>query len=128
MQITGLTPNIMVEDVNQTVEFFQTLLGFTLVNSEPESGQLIWAMLQHGETRLMFQSRNSLGEDIPRFKNLPTGGTLNFYTNVDDVKAWYEKLKGKVEIVQDLQTTFYGATEFSFVDCNGYIFTFAQGV
>jgi uncharacterized glyoxalase superfamily protein PhnB len=126
MQISKITPNIMVEDVNKTVEFYTQVLDFELITSVPESGQFNWAMVQNGETALMFQSRASLTEEVPLFQDRPIGGALTFYTNVADVKAWLEKLKGKVEITHELNTTFYGATEFTFLDCNGHVFTFAQ--
>jgi catechol 2,3-dioxygenase-like lactoylglutathione lyase family enzyme len=35
-----LTPNLMVEDVNRTVAFYQEVLGFELLTSVPEEGQL----------------------------------------------------------------------------------------
>ena len=37
-----LTPNLMVEDVNETVTFYQDVLGFALLASVPEEGQFNW--------------------------------------------------------------------------------------
>lgn len=126
MKLNSLTPNLMVEDVNKTVDWYAETLGFELGMSVPESGEFDWAMIKHGEVTLMFQSRTSLAGDIEAFRDLPVGASGNFYIQVDDVKSLYDKIRESVEIVSDLKKTFYGSEEVSFKDLNGYILTFAQ--
>jgi lactoylglutathione lyase len=121
-----LTPNIMVEDVNNTIEFYQKLLGFEVLVTVPEEGQCAWAMLKRDAVEMMFQSRTSLGEEIPALHQKEIGGSLTFYIEVEDVEGLYEHLKGSVTIVQDMHKTFYGAQEFAIQDCNGFILAFAQ--
>lgn len=121
-----LTPNIMVEDVNRTIDFYKNFLGFELLVSVPEEGQFAWAMLKRDEVEMMFQSRTSLGEEIPALQQKDIGGSLTFYIEVDDVKELYERLRGSVTIVQDMHQTFYGAQEFAIQDCNGFILSFSQ--
>jgi catechol 2,3-dioxygenase-like lactoylglutathione lyase family enzyme len=41
-----LTPNLMVEHVNDTVAFYKDVLGFTLLASVPEEGEFNWAMMK----------------------------------------------------------------------------------
>ncbi|NIR52325.1 bleomycin resistance family protein, partial [candidate division KSB1 bacterium] len=38
MKFRSLTPNVMVEDVNETVEYYKDKLGFELIMSVPEEG------------------------------------------------------------------------------------------
>ena len=38
----------------------------------------------------------------------------------------YKELQDKVEIIADLEDTFYGTIEFSIIDLNGYVVTFAE--
>jgi lactoylglutathione lyase len=121
-----LTPNIMVEDVNRTIEFYQKFLGFELLVTVPEEGQFAWAMMKRGEVEMMFQSRTSLGEEIPALQQKEIGGSLTLYIEVEDVKELYEHLKGNITIVQDMHLTFYGAQEFAVQDCNGFILAFAE--
>ncbi len=45
---------------------------------------------------------------------------------LDSISELYARIKDKVTIVKDLQTTFYGMQEFYIEDCNGYILTFAE--
>ena len=123
-----LTPNIMVEDVNHTIQFYQKFLGFERLATVPEEGLFAWAMLKRDTVELMFQSRTSLGEEIPALQQREIGGSLTFYIEVDDVKELYEHLRGSVTIVQDMHQTFYGALEFSIQDCNGFILAFSETV
>ena len=48
------------------------------------------------------------------------------YIDVEDVKSLFESVKDKVEIVQDMHTTFYGSREFAIKDCSGYILAFSE--
>ena len=126
MTLQSLTPNLMVEDVNAAVDWYKDMLGFELKISNPESGTFEWAMIQSGEATLMFQTRSSLAGELPEFKDMPVGATGNFFIRLDDVKALYDRISGKVKIISDLKKTFYGSEEFSITDNNGYILTFAQ--
>ena len=121
-----LTPNIMVEHVNSTIDFYRDILGFELLASVPEQGTFDWAMMKRDTVEIMFQSRTSLSGDLPRFSDKAIGGTLTLYIDVADIKGLYANLQNKVKLVHDMATTFYGAQEFTIEDCNGYILTFAE--
>ena len=126
MTFKKLTPNLMVEDVEQTLTFYTDVLDFDVLATVPEQGPYDWAMLGKDDVTLMFQARSSLGEEIPALADAPLGGSLTFYTDISGVMAWYERLKDKVEIVQDVHTTFYNTREFAFRDCNGYIVALSE--
>jgi len=126
--LNKMISNLMVEDVNRTVEFYAHFLGFELLTSVPEEGKFEWAMMRRDKVEIMFQARSSLGEDIPALADAPIGGSLTFYTEVTGLKDLYDGLEGKVEIVQDLHITFYGTKEFAFRDCNGYIVAYSEAL
>jgi uncharacterized glyoxalase superfamily protein PhnB len=121
-----LTPNLMVEDVNRTIDFYRDVLGFEVRATVPETGPLDWAMLARDGVTLMFQSRASLSQEIPALADTPIGGSLTLYTEVTGLQVLYEQLRSRIEVVQDLHETFYGTVEFSFRDVNGYIIYFSE--
>lgn len=123
-----LTPNIMVEDVNRTIQFYKEVLGFELITTVPEEGQFGWAMMKRGGVELMFQSRASLTEELPAFADRAIGGSLTFYIEVDGLQDLYAGIKERVTIVQDMHTTFYGMREFAIQDCNGFVLSFSEPV
>ncbi len=126
LHLKNLTPNIMVEDVNDTAEFYRNILNFELVLAVPSQGKLEWALLKCGDVELMIQSRKSLTEEMAHLKGVKIGGSLTFYIEVRNISEMYERIKDTVDVVQELHTTFFGMMEFAIRDCNGYILVFAD--
>ncbi|WP_431214482.1 VOC family protein [Puia sp. P3] len=122
----SLAPNIFVKDINATIAFYEQL-GFGLVMSVPQQGEgdLVWAMMTNGSVTIMFQTLTSLGDTLPIISR-QDGGSLLFYIRLPRIRDFFSQIKGKVNVVQELQKTFYGATEFSITDNNNYVLTFAE--
>jgi len=130
-----LTPNMAVEDVAQSVRFYTEVLGFELkmcvdenrqpADTLPENMACVWANVMHGNVGVMFQQKESFGEDIGVEVD-STGASVSFYIEVEDAEALYETLKEKVSIQKELGTTWYGAKEFYIKDPDGYILGFSS--
>ncbi len=120
----SISPNIFVRDLNKTIAYYRHL-GFEQSMTVPEEGDLVWAMMTCGKVNFMFQSFESLGEELPEISR-QDGGSLLLYIQVEEIRLLYENIKDKVNIIKELEKTFYGATEFSILDLNGYILTFAE--
>jgi uncharacterized glyoxalase superfamily protein PhnB len=121
----SLSPNIFVSNMKETVAFYQQL-GFKITMSVPEGGdELVWAMMVNGNVTLMFQSYESLENELPEISR-KDGGSLLLYINLKDIRGFFEQIKAQVTVLKGLETTFYGATEFSIKDNNGYVLTFAE--
>ncbi len=121
----NLTPNIFVESMDETVAFYQSI-GFTLTMTVPEDGgDLIWAMMTNGNVTFMFQSFVSLGEELPQISR-HNGASMLLYINIKNIREYFELIKDNVTVLKGLDKTFYGATEFSILDNNNYVLTFAE--
>ncbi|HET6255554.1 MAG TPA: VOC family protein [Puia sp.] len=122
----SLAPNLFVRDIRSTIEFYKAL-GFNLVMSVPAEadGNLDWAMVSSGNVTFMFQTFESLGDTLPMISR-QDGGSLLFYIRIQKIRTFFDAIKDKVNVVQGLQKTFYGATEFSITDPNNYLLTFAE--
>jgi uncharacterized glyoxalase superfamily protein PhnB len=121
----SLSPNIFVQDIKATIEFYK-ILGFNLTMSVPEDGpDYVWAMMSNGSVTFMFQTFESLADTLPDISR-KDGGSLLLYINLKGVEAFFDAIKDKVTVLQGLEKTFYGATEFSIRDNNGYVLTFAE--
>ena len=120
-----LSPNIFVNNMAQTIAFYE-ILGFTKTMSVPETGDdFVWVMMVNGTVTFMFQTFESLADDLPEV-NRSNGASQLLYINLKDIRGFFEKIKDKVTVLKGLEKTFYGATEFSIVDCNNYVLTFAE--
>jgi len=121
----NLTPNIFVESMDDTIAFYKSI-GFTLTMTVPEDGgDLIWAMMTNGNVTFMFQSFVSLGEELPQISR-QNGASMLLYINIKKIREYFELIKDKVTVLKGLDKTFYGATEFSILDNNNYVLTFAE--
>jgi len=132
-----ITTNIIVSSVNETIDFYGEVLGFSLVMAVPEDSQQIvttrdvatplgFAIIKRDDVELMIQSRKSLVKELPSLADSPVGTSFTLYIQVDDLEALFNCIKGKVDIIEDLHLTFYGAQEFCIRDRSGYILTFAS--
>ena len=122
----SIAPNIFVRDMNKTIEYYHHL-GFEVAMKVPEEGDVVWAMLSCGSVSFMFQSFESLGEELPEISR-QDGGSLLLYIQTKEIVLFHDRIKDKVNIIKGLEKTFYGATEFSIQDINGYILTFAEQI
>ena len=120
-----LSPNIFVYDMKATIAFYK-VIGFNVSMSVPEDGDdFVWVNMVNGSVTLMFQTFESLGDGLPEISRTD-GGSLLLYINLKNIRQFFTDIKDKVPVLKDLETTFYGATEFSIKDNNGYVLTFAE--
>ena len=121
-----ITTNIMVENVKETIEFYQRQLGFQKVLSVPEDGNsLVFAIVKKDNISIMFQEKKSLLDEYPTLQKDEIIPTFTLFITVKDVERLYEELKNKVEIANELHQTFYGKSEFAIFDNNKNVLTIA---
>lgn len=120
----SVSPNIFVKDINKTIEFYKEL-GFSVVTTVPEQGDPIFALMTCKKVTFMFQTFESIETELPEIKR-QSGGSLLLYIKTKKIREFHNQIKDKVNIIKGLEKTFYGATEFSIQDINGYILTFAE--
>ena len=122
--MNSISPNIFVTDIKKTIDFYKQL-GFKVVTTVPEEGDIFWAMMTCGNVIFMFQSFESLGSDLPMVSR-QNGGSLLLYIKTEEIRKLFDQVKEQVKVIKGLEKTFYGATEFSIEDTNGYLLTFAE--
>ncbi len=121
----SLAPNIFTNNIQETVALY-TLLGFQVTMSVPEQGdELVWMMMVNGSVTIMFQTYASLENELPEISR-KDGGSLLLYITLKNIHDFFESIKDKVKVLKGLENTFYGATEFSILDNNNYVLTFAE--
>lgn len=120
-----LTVNLFVKDINRSIAFYKQL-GFEIVMSVPEQGDLVWAMINCGGVNIMLQTIASMGDELPDIDRTQTSGSLIFYIKLKQIRNFFGQIKDRVEVVKGLEKTFYGATEFTIKDADGFHLTFAE--
>ena len=122
----NVTINIMVKNVKETIEFYESKLGFKSVLTVPESGDVFdFAVISKDDISIMLQEQKSLLGEYPTLKSDDIIPTFTLFIRVDDVMKLYEEVKDKVEIAVEPHKPFYGDAEFAMFDNNGNILTIA---
>ena len=121
-----LTPNLVVSNLQRSLEFYRDVLGFTVAMAVPDEPPHVFAGLQSGAVEIFLNARESAEAEYPAFKGRPIGGTLTLFIDVADVRKAYETLQSRVNVTMPLEKKWYGVTEFAFEDPDGYIITFAE--
>jgi catechol 2,3-dioxygenase-like lactoylglutathione lyase family enzyme len=124
--LTALTPNLIVAEVDRSLAFYRDVLGFTVEQTVPDASPLVFAIVKSGVVELFLNAPGPALEEYPAFKGRPIGGTLTLFVRVAGIRAVYEELAPKVNVVMPLEKKWYGVTEFAFTDPDGYVITFAE--
>ena len=115
-----VTPMIHVPDVRATVDWYRSI-GFEVMTTYDDGGDgLSFAIVAWGDSEVMFNS-DGLASTRDRRE-------VDLYIRSNDVVALRHRLEGRVEIVEDLHDTFYGAREFIIRDINRFWITFGQPI
>ena len=122
-----MTTNLMVENVQKSIAFYEEILGFSVVVSVPNKNNgLQFAILSKDSLMLMVQERSNLIEEYPVLNTEHVQPSVTLYIMVDDFDSLYEEIKNNYTINTVLHTSFYGAREFAITDTDGYVLTFTE--
>ena len=107
MKMTRVTPMLPVRSMPASVEFYQKL-GFEV---DERNEQWRWARLISGDCSLMVDESINAAPTAPRLSVL--------YLYPDDIAVYHAQVRANGVRVPDLETTFYGMTEFRIEDPDG---------
>ncbi|MEP0987157.1 VOC family protein [Ekhidna sp.] len=130
MKLEKLIPNLMVEDISFTLNYYHGVLGFDTVSTWPEADdeELRRAKVRKGDVEIMFQSEKSLKKEIPELRHDDPAGGLTLVIMVTGISEFYNHLYSSLDVVVPLKDTPQGMKQFTVRDVNGYYLTFAESL
>ncbi len=120
-----LSPVLIVDRVEPGAEFWTGRLGFQRTAEVPHGDELGFVILAKDGVEIMYQSRASVGADMPALAEGPYRTVL--FVEVEDLDA-VERAMAGAEIVTPRRTTFYGTMEIAVREPGGNVVVFAQPV
>ena len=117
--MSTLTAMLHVPDVPATIAWYVSI-GFSVIDTGEDEGEMTWAMLAFGEGRVMFDCGGH-ASDAPRRE-------ADLYLEVEGVDALFASLPADVVVQEGLHDTFYGMREFIVRDNNGFWLTFGEPI
>ena len=124
----SITPNLITEDMEGSLDFYVNTLGFAPVMQWPEEGEPTWVAMRFGGAGLSLQLKSEIEKEFPELKNASVGGTVGFYVLMSNLDDYYAAIKDEVEVIAEPKDQFYGMREFTIFDNNGYVFVFAENL
>jgi uncharacterized glyoxalase superfamily protein PhnB len=121
--VKKLTPILFVQAIEPVLSFWTERLGFELTVQVPEGEKLGFVTLRRGPVEIMYQTRDSMKNDIPGVADSPMQGSFLF-VEVEDLDEVERGLEG-VKPVVPRRKTFYGSDELIVREPAGNVVTFA---
>ena len=126
-----LTPNLLVADVERSLDFYTKVLGFARGSTVPEQSPFVFGSVVSGPVEIFFNERETAAKEYPGIAGKPIGITGTMFIELEGtgiIEHLHDRLKRTVPIVMDLVTQWYGVKEFAIADPDGYVITFAERV
>lgn len=119
MRLNALRPIIWTDKLDETIDFYTTVLGFNLGEINADWG---WASLFKDEVGIMLAKPNAHTDfEKPIF-------TGSFYFNTDNVDELWKHLNNKTKVCYEIENFEWGMREFAIYDNNGYLLQFGQNI
>ena len=125
MEIRKLTPVIVVDAIEPCLSFWTDRLGFEKTVEVPEGDRLGFVILVKDGVEVMYQTWESVANDIPSLAEVRGKPTTGLFIEVSDVDAVEKAMKG-VESIMPRRTTFYGMEEVGVREPGCHAVIFAQ--
>lgn len=116
-----ITPVLVVDSVESSLEFWSGRMGFQKVVEVPEGDTIGFVILVKDGAELMIQSLASVQKDEPKFA-LPSHAAL--FIEVEDFADTQKRLEG-YPIAMPERQTFYGMREIGVFEPGGHTVVFA---
>ena len=124
-KIQKITTVLAVENVQQSVDFWQGRLGFEVTVTVPHEDTLGFAILERDGTEIMLQSVSSILADLGANTGEVNGRSAALFIEISDLDAIETALTG-YPVEMPRRTTFYGMQEIGVREPGGHFVVFAQ--
>jgi catechol 2,3-dioxygenase-like lactoylglutathione lyase family enzyme len=111
-------PSLLARDLDETLRFYQEVLGFEITGLHPQDAEPFWAEVTRDGASIHFYNDPPVGTpDRPVMS-----GTLYFHPS--DVLELAAEIEDKVDFAWGPEGMDYGMREFAVRDPNGYLIAF----
>lgn len=134
MQISDVTPNLLVSDIDRSAAFYRDVLGFSQITQVPDQAPYVFVWMQRGGANVFLNAQAAAAEDLPLWADRPIGGTASLFfaveaeTTAAGIDALFAAVSAHATVVMPLKDQFYGMREFGILDPDGYVVFFAQRI
>jgi uncharacterized glyoxalase superfamily protein PhnB len=129
MKFTKLTPNLVVRNVEASLNFYRSVLGFQPGFTVPDQPPYVFGSVTSGGVEIFFNDQKAVAEEYPALGAKPIGGSLTLFLEVEGVEEVLAAIqKSGSKITMPLKEQFYGMREFAFEAPEGWVITIAERI
>ena len=122
MTVEQVVPELMVRDVEATLQFYVRVLGFRLLEGEfDDDERLVWAKARLGGFILAFKDVEVVRRELPDLHDVEPGSTACLCLTVHDVDVYYPMLEEVVTVLRSPVDTEYGTRRMVVQDPDGTV-------
>lgn len=128
MAMQKVSPILWTKNLEETIAFYESVLGFTAASNFPN-----FVYLSREDAAIMFvvpieepEECKAPGETESFFPKPVLTGSIYIY--MDNVDALWESVKGKAVIKSAIEDREYLMRDFSILDNNGYEIVFGENI
>ncbi len=122
IELNAIIPELFVEDVKRSMDFYSRVLGLHPNNEISESDKPLYAELGNGSARLMLVAKDLLkAQALSLPQSILAGASVLMVPlgSPDIARAAYSNLENEIDILIPLREVGGGTVEFSFSDPDG---------
>ena len=119
-----LTPVLLVEDIEKSLEFWIDRLGFEKTVDVPEDGRLAFVILVNAGAEVMLQTWKSASKDAPSLAADRRAGGVALFIEVEDFADIRKRVEG-CEVIMPERLASYGMREITVREPGGHPVCFA---
>lgn len=129
MNAKKLTPNLVVRNIEESLRFYEGVLGFTRELLVPDKAPFVFASVKSGDVEIFLNDYNNVVADHPEMKDKPLAGISSTFIEVEGIKALLGQVEAaRMKLFMPLTDQWYGMREFAVADPDGHIIVFAERI
>jgi catechol 2,3-dioxygenase-like lactoylglutathione lyase family enzyme len=121
MKFEALSPLLWTKELQKTITFYETVLGFKCRGSFPK-----FASLHRDNAEIMFVEPTGEPDDKDFFPRPSLTGNIFIFTK--GIDEFWETVKDKASIKTPIADREYLMRDFSIIDNNGYEIVFGEDI
>jgi uncharacterized glyoxalase superfamily protein PhnB len=127
MKLTGLTPNLICADIARSLAFYRDVLGFDVTRTVPDEAPFVFVWLTRDGVNVFLNDAATVTAELPGATSLVAGKSgVALFLHVEDVRGFWAQVQDRAPVVMPIKDQWYGQTEFSVTDPDGYVVTLAE--
>ena len=83
MNLTDVTPNLIVSDIDRSTAFYRDVLGFSVVTSVPDQAPFVFVWLRRDGVSVFLNALTGMKDDVPELGTQKIGGTNTMFMTLE---------------------------------------------